>query len=184
VSSKPLEEVKALGGKAAATPSEAATAVDAVVTMLPSSPHVRDVYEKVLPIASPGTLLVDCSTIDPATTRALSATAAGKKLRMIDAPVSGGVGGAEAGTLTFMVGGSAADFEAARSLLQCMGKVVVHCGASGTGQIAKLVNNLIRGWRWHAAPSRRPSCDARGRTYLVPHRRRLPTVCALQLASA
>lgn len=146
MSPKPVEEVKARGGRSAASPAEAATGVDAVVTMLPSSPHVRSVYEgAVFASAAPGTLLIDCSTIDPATTKALSSGASSRKLRMVDAPVSGGVGGAEAGSLTFMVGGAGPDFEAAKPLLQAMGKNIVHCGGAGTGQIAKLVNNLILG---------------------------------------
>lgn len=114
--------------------------------MLPASAHVRDVYEgAVLGAARPGTLLIDCSTIDPAVSRALSAAAAARRLRMVDAPVSGGVGGAQAGTLTFMVGGSADDFAAVRPLLAAMGKSIVHCGAAGAGQIAKLCNNLVLG---------------------------------------
>lgn len=104
------------------------------------------VYEgSVFAAAKQGTLVIDCSTIDPLATRALQTQALARKLRMIDAPVSGGVGGAEAGTLTFMVGGAPADFEAAKVFLQAMGKNIVHCGASGTGQIAKLCNNLILG---------------------------------------
>jgi 3-hydroxyisobutyrate dehydrogenase len=134
--------------------------------MLPSSPHVRDVSASGVPVygynafqqrivqvyensvfaaAKPGALLIDCSTIDPTVTRALNASATTRKLRMIDAPVSGGVGGAEAGTLTFMVGGVSADFETAKTVLQAMGKNIVHCGAPGTGQIAKLCNNLVLG---------------------------------------
>ena len=92
-----------------------------------------------------GTLVIDCSTIAPATSRALSATGAALGLRVLDAPVSGGVGGAEAGTLTLMVGGSAPDFEAAKAVLGAVGRSVVHCGGPGTGQIAKLVNNHILG---------------------------------------
>lgn len=104
------------------------------------------VYENgVFTTAKPGTLFIDCSTIDPTVTRKLAATATSKKFRMVDAPVSGGVIGAAAGTLTFMVGGEVADFEASMPLLQHMGKNIVHCGAAGTGQIAKLCNNLILG---------------------------------------
>jgi 3-hydroxyisobutyrate dehydrogenase len=105
------------------------------------------VYENsVFAAARPGALLIDCSTIDPATTRHLNVLATQKhKLRFIDAPVSGGVGGAEAGTLTFMVGGPKADFDAARGTLEMMGKNVVHVGDAGTGQIAKICNNLVLG---------------------------------------
>jgi 3-hydroxyisobutyrate dehydrogenase len=101
-----VDELLAKGATAAASPAEVAKQVDSVVTMLPSSPHVREVYETgIFPQARPGALLIDCSTIDPNVTRTLSAAASARKMRMIDAPVSGGVGGAEAGTLTFMVGG-------------------------------------------------------------------------------
>ena len=98
----------------------------------------------VLMLAQPGTLLIDCSTIDPKTSREVAATATSAGLRMIDAPVSGGVRGAEGGTLTFMVGGPEADFELARPLLDRMGTSVFHCGAAnGTGQVAKICNNML-----------------------------------------
>ena len=152
--------VRGAGGAVAASAGAAAAGADAVVTMLPSSPHVRSVYEGaggVFELASPGALLLDCSTIDPRASASLAAAAAaraGGALRMIDAPVSGGVGGAEGAALTFMVGGSADNFEAARPLLAAMGRSIVHCGAPGAGQIAKLVNNYILGTsmvRGHAA---------------------------------
>ena len=120
--------------------------VEAVITMLPSSPHVRNVYcfeAGVLAGAKAGTLLIDCSTIDPMVAREVAFDAAAKGLRMIDAPVSGGVGGAEAGTLTFMVGGDTKIFDAAKPILQSMGKNIVHCGASGNGQVAKICNNMM-----------------------------------------
>ena len=140
----------AQGARAAASPAEAARGADAVVTMLPSSPHVRDCYDAaaggVFAAARKGALLVDSSTIDPGVSRALAAAARARGLRMVDAPVSGGVGGAEAGTLTFMVGAhDAADFDAARPLLEGMGKNIVRCGGDGTGQVAKLCNNLVLG---------------------------------------
>ena len=114
--------------------------------MLPSSPHVREVYESaIFGAATRGVLLIDCSTIDPAVSKSLSKAAASRELRMVDAPVSGGVLGAAAGTLTFMVGGSAAHVDACRPFLSVMGKNIVHCGADGAGQIAKLVNNLVLG---------------------------------------
>ena len=146
LSASAVGELVAKGAVAMKSAADVAVGVDAVITMLPSSPHVKEVYEtSVFPAAAPGTLCIDCSTIDPMTTKALSTAAAGRRLRMIDAPVSGGVGGAEAGTLTFMVGGAPADFDAAKPLLAAMGKNIVHCGGSGTGQIAKLCNNLILG---------------------------------------
>jgi 3-hydroxyisobutyrate dehydrogenase len=107
---------------------------------------VRDVYlggDGVLASAAPGTLLIDCSTIDVATARDVSEEAATQGFEMLDAPVSGGVGGAEAGTLTFMVGGAPAPFERARPLLDVMGGNVFHTGGSGNGQAAKMCNNMI-----------------------------------------
>ena len=141
-----VERMTALGCQNAASPAECAQGVDAVVTMLPSSPHVRDVYlsqRGVLAGVAKGTLLVDCSTIDPITAREVAKAARDRGCPMLDAPVSGGVGGAEAATLTFMVGGEAADFESARGLLQAMGRNIVSCGASGNGQVAKICNNAM-----------------------------------------
>jgi 3-hydroxyisobutyrate dehydrogenase len=139
---------RAVAAGAARAESVAACVGDAeaVVTMLPSSPHVRSVYcgaSGVIAHARRGTLLVDSSTIDPLTAREVAFDARARALAMVDAPVSGGTAGAEAGTLTFMVGGSGADFEAARPLLACMGRNVVHCGASGNGQVAKICNNMM-----------------------------------------
>ena len=116
--------------------------------MLPSSPHVQSVYTEggVFTNAKQGTIFLDCSTIDPNTSRALSSTATTKGFTMLDAPVSGGVGGAEAGTLTFMVGSPNVEaFQKAETILKDMGKSIVHTGGPGTGQIAKLCNNLILG---------------------------------------
>jgi 3-hydroxyisobutyrate dehydrogenase len=150
---KGYDVVPALLDRAAAQGIERATSVadcvagcEVILTMLPSSPHVRSVYENesgVLAHARPGMLLIDCSTIDPLTAREVAFDALAKGLAMLDAPVSGGTGGAEAGTLTFMVGGEARHFEAARPLLACMGKNLVHCGGSGNGQVAKICNNLM-----------------------------------------
>jgi 3-hydroxyisobutyrate dehydrogenase len=142
----PVQELAAAGATAAATAAAAVKDADAVVTMLPSSPHVKAVYESaVLPSARRGTLLIDASTIDPGVTRELAAAAAARGLRMVDAPVSGGVGGAAAGTLTFMVGGTPEAFEAARRLLAAMGKNIVRCGDVGAGEAAKICNNLVLG---------------------------------------
>jgi 3-hydroxyisobutyrate dehydrogenase len=139
-----VAELVGKGAVAAKSAADAATGAEVVVTMLPSSPHVRGVYEgSVFKAASPGALLIDCSTIDPITTRELAAAGGARRFRMADAPVSGGVGGAEAGTLTFMVGGP--EYEAAKPLLGAMGKNIVHCGGPGTGQVAKLCNNLVLG---------------------------------------
>jgi 3-hydroxyisobutyrate dehydrogenase len=148
MSAAAIEKVVATGAKAAASVADAGKNVDMVITMLPSSPHVRDVYlgaGDLLASVEPGTLLIDSSTIDPHTARDVAAIAAKRSIIMLDAPVSGGTGGAEAGTLTFMVGGDATAFETAKPILATMGKNVVHCGAAGTGQVAKICNNLILG---------------------------------------
>ena len=134
------------GVESATSAQDAARGVEAVITMLPSSPHVRTVYLGelgVLAAAALGLPLIDCSTIDPLTAREVAMDARAKGCGMIDAPVSGGVGGAEAGTLTFMVGGEARDFESAKPILQAMGKNIVHCGGAGTGQVAKICNNMM-----------------------------------------
>jgi 3-hydroxyisobutyrate dehydrogenase len=143
-----VERLVAAGGnvKAAASPKEVAQQVDTLVTMLPSSPHVQQVYEGaggVLSALRPGTLCIDSSTIEPAVARSVAAAAAKAGGAMLDAPVSGGVGGAESGTLTFMVGGDEAAFARAKPLLAQMGKNTVHCGPSGNGQVVKICNNLI-----------------------------------------
>jgi 3-hydroxyisobutyrate dehydrogenase len=137
------------GAKAASSPKVLAeSGLDAIVTMLPSSPHVKDVYmgENGLLAGlakNSSTLLLDSSTIDPAVARTVAAAAAAKNIAMIDSPVSGGTAAADAGTLTFMVGGSPADFERGKKLLESMGKKIVHCGASGAGQITKVCNNMV-----------------------------------------
>jgi 3-hydroxyisobutyrate dehydrogenase len=134
------------GAKASDSADAAVGGAEAVVTMLPAGPQVRDVYDaSILPAAEDGTLLIDCSTIDVETARAVAEKAAAKGLPMVDAPVSGGVGGAEAGTLTFMVGGPDAAFTAAQPILEVMGKTIVHCGGPGTGQAAKICNNMMLG---------------------------------------
>src|SRR5437868_8278986 len=128
--------------------SAAAAVKDAeiVVTMLPAGKHVREVYEKdVLPNVAKGALLIDCSTIDVDSARHVSDAARKAGFEMVDAPVSGGVGGATAGTLTFMVGGPEAVFDKARPILEKMGKTIVHAGGSGNGQAAKICNNMILG---------------------------------------
>ena len=134
------------GAHRAASAAEAVKGAEVVVTMLPAGKHVREVYERdVLPNASKGALLIDCSTIDVDSARHVAALAAKAGLEMVDAPVSGGVGGATAGTLTFMVGGGEASFGLARPILEKMGKNIVHAGASGNGQAAKICNNMILG---------------------------------------
>src|SRR5215470_15429752 len=134
------------GARKAASAAEAVKGAEVVVTMLPAGKHVREVYEKdVLPNAGKDTLLIDCSTIDVESARHVGVLAERAGLEMLDAPVSGGVGGATAGTLTFMVGGGAPAFARAKPILEKMGKNIVHAGASGNGQAAKICNNMILG---------------------------------------
>jgi 3-hydroxyisobutyrate dehydrogenase len=134
-------------GCAAAT-SERAAAVgaDAIVTMLPAGTHVATAYHETLfAAAAAHAILIDCSTIDVATARSVGETASDKGLKMVDAPVSGGTAAADAGTLTFMVGGPDAAFALAQPILEKMGKAVIHAGGPGMGQAAKICNNMILG---------------------------------------
>jgi 3-hydroxyisobutyrate dehydrogenase len=142
------DRLKAAGGAVAETAKIAAARADVVITMLPAGQHVREVYlgaGGIIENANAGTLLIDCSTIDVETARGVASAAETKGLLMLDAPVSGGVGGAAAGTLTFMVGGSERAYERALSILEKMGKTIVHAGGSGNGQAAKICNNMILG---------------------------------------
>jgi len=142
------EALAAKGGRAAAMPAEAAEAGEVVITMLPAGPDVRAVYlghGGVLGRARKDALLIDCSTIDVETARDVAADAADAGFDMLDAPVSGGVIGAETAVLTFMVGGSVEAFERARPLLAAMGRTIVHAGPAGNGQAAKICNNMILG---------------------------------------
>ncbi|MGW6696415.1 3-hydroxyisobutyrate dehydrogenase [Nocardia sp. NPDC055049] len=139
------EQARADGATVVATAVEAAVDRDVVITMLPNGKLVLDVYAELLPAATPGTLFLDCSTIDVADAKAAAAQAVTAGHRPLDAPVSGGVAGATAGTLTFMVGGTAADFADAGDVLEVMGGKVVHCGDSGVGQAAKICNNMLLG---------------------------------------
>ena len=118
---------------------------DVVITMLPAGHHVLSVWKDILPAANQGALFIDCSTIDVASAREAHKLAAQQGVATLDAPVSGGVGGATAATLTFMVGGSHHAFERGKPLLERMGKRVVHCGEAGNGQVAKICNNMILG---------------------------------------
>ncbi|MEO0993405.1 MAG: 3-hydroxyisobutyrate dehydrogenase [Pseudomonadota bacterium] len=136
--------------EAGGTPEDAArlavTDADVVVTALPAARHVRMVYlggDGMLAVARPGTLFIDCSTIDVATARAVGQEADAAGQRFVDSPMSGGVGGATAGTLSFMVGGSAPAFEAAQPILAAMGKNIFHAGDTGAGCAAKICNNLM-----------------------------------------
>ncbi|GAA3193287.1 hypothetical protein GCM10020255_093760 [Rhodococcus baikonurensis] len=140
-----LEQAVKDGASVADSAVDAVRGADVVITMLPSGKHVLGLYEELLPVATPGTLFIDCSTIDVADAREAHDKAEAAGHRSVDAPVSGGVVGATAGTLAFMVGGSEADFQAASPLLDVMGRKVVHCGDAGVGQAAKICNNMILG---------------------------------------
>lgn len=133
------------GVAAAGTAVEAATGAQVVITMLPNGVILRSVADQVIPAMAAGAVLCDCSTVDVDSARAVAEQAAAAGLGALDAPVSGGVGGAVAGTLTFMVGGSEAAFATVQPLFGVMGQKAVHCGAAGAGQSAKICNNMILG---------------------------------------
>jgi 3-hydroxyisobutyrate dehydrogenase len=138
-------EAEATGVALAASAREAVGEADVVVTMLPAGRHVLQVWEDVLPVAKRGVLLIDSSTIDVDSARRAHHAAKASGVASLDAPVSGGVGGAKGATLTFMCGGAEAAFAAARPILEKMGKRIVHCGEAGAGQAAKICNNMILG---------------------------------------
>src|SRR5712672_3468460 len=143
-----LEAAVALGAARAGSVGEAAANCDLVITMLPSSANVEAVYlgsGGIVESAAQGQLCVDMSTIDPGTSQRVAARLGERGIRFLDAPVSGGVGGATAGTLAIMVGGAAADFAEAKPALDAMGANIIHVGAVGAGEVAKLCNNLIAG---------------------------------------
>ncbi len=143
-----LAELAALGGHISTSPREAAQGTEMVITMLPAAAHVRSVWlgeDGVLAGLAKGVPAVDCSTIDPQTARDVAAAAAKQGVQMADAPVSGGTGGAQAGTLTFMVGAPQALFDTLHPVLEQLGRNIVHCGDVGTGQVAKICNNLLLG---------------------------------------
>jgi 3-hydroxyisobutyrate dehydrogenase len=129
----------------AASAQAAATGADVVITMLPNGKIAQSVADQALPVMEKGTVLLDCSTIDVAAARSIARRAEDRGISFLDAPVSGGVGGAEAGTLTFMVGGAAESFGALSPLFDIMGRTAVHCGGAGNGQAAKICNNMILG---------------------------------------
>ncbi len=139
-----LEGAAGRGVKNAGSGTDAAKDVDVVLTMLPAGRHVLEVYGSgILQAAKPGTLFIDSSTIDVASARTAHKLAADAKMLSLDAPVSGGVGGAEAGTLTFMCGGTSDAFAKAKPVLEDMGRKVVHCGEAGAGQATKICNNMM-----------------------------------------
>jgi 3-hydroxyisobutyrate dehydrogenase len=139
---------KAAGGAIAASAGDVVKGADIVITMLPAGRHVLSVYQDLtgpLHQAAPGTLFIDCSTIDVTSARGAHELARKAGMLSLDAPVSGGVGGATAGTLTFMVGGEQQAFAKGQSVLANMGRKIVHCGGDGAGQAAKICNNMLLG---------------------------------------
>ncbi|WP_429089683.1 3-hydroxyisobutyrate dehydrogenase [Aeromonas rivipollensis] len=144
-----LERAIKAGCIVAGDAREAVTGCDVAISMLPAGDHVRGLWlsegggQDLLGALPTGGLVIDCSTIDVASARAVGAAAKARGIRFLDAPVSGGVAGAAAGTLTFIVGGESADFEAAKPVLACMGQNLFHAGALGAGQIAKMCNNML-----------------------------------------
>src|SRR3981081_281822 len=143
-----LDKLNAAGGTAAASVAQACAGAEAGITMLPAIQQVREVYldpQGVIASVAPGTLLIDSSTIDVDTARAVSAAAEARGLAMLDAPVSGGIAGAHAAGLTLMGGGSGAAFGGGGPTREQMGKTIVHAGPAGNGQAAKICNNMILG---------------------------------------
>jgi 3-hydroxyisobutyrate dehydrogenase len=133
------------GVKVAASAAEAVSGANVIMTMLPAGKHVRAVWSALLPAASKGSLFIDCSTVDVDSARAVHDMAKQAGIASLDAPVSGGTGGAKNATLTFMAGGEATAFETGKAVLEKMGKKIVHCGGAGAGQAAKICNNMILG---------------------------------------
>ncbi|EPX78485.1 3-hydroxyisobutyrate dehydrogenase [Salipiger mucosus] len=133
------------GAASAGSAAEAARGAEVVITMLPNGEILRRVADEIIPAMTEGAVFLDCSTVDVDSARAVGEQARAAGLSALDAPVSGGVGGAQAGTLTFMVGGDEAGFTAAKPLFDIMGQKAVHCGPSGNGQAAKICNNMILG---------------------------------------
>lgn len=146
LSAEALDRARDAGCLPVASAAEAADGAEAVVTMLPAGKHVDTVYRETLfDVVPASAILMDCSTIDVGTARAIGEAAQAKGLAMVDAPVSGGIAAAASGALTFMVGGSAQAFERARPYLDVMGKAVIHAGGAGAGQAAKICNNMLLG---------------------------------------
>jgi len=138
-------QTKADGAAIAGSAAEAAKGAEVVITMLPAGKHVLAVWTEILGAMTKGALIIDCSTIDVESAKQAHALAAKHGMASVDAPVSGGTGGAKGATLTFMCGGEPKAFAAAKSVLEAMGKRIVHCGGAGAGQAAKICNNMILG---------------------------------------
>jgi 3-hydroxyisobutyrate dehydrogenase len=140
-----LDQAKADGATIADSAAAAVKGADVVITMLPAGKHVVSVWSAIIPSVAKGALIIDCSTIDVESARQAHALASKASVLSVDAPVSGGTGGAKGATLTFMAGGDAKAFAAAKPVLEAMGKKIVHCGDAGAGQAAKICNNMILG---------------------------------------
>ncbi|MBY4593351.1 MULTISPECIES: 3-hydroxyisobutyrate dehydrogenase [Rhizobium] len=140
-----LKAAEAGGVKPASHASQAVKDAEIVITMLPQGRHVLTAWTDILQTTAQGTLVIDCSTIDVDSSRKAHEMAKAASCLSLDAPVSGGTGGASAGTLTFMAGGSDEAFARAKPILEAMGKKIVHCGEAGAGQAAKICNNMILG---------------------------------------
>ncbi len=143
-----VQELAAAGAQPADSAAAAVAGATVVISMLPASQHVEGLYlgaDGIIPAIAKNTLVLECSTIAPESARKVAQAATAAGLRMLDAPVSGGTGGAKAATLTFIVGGERASFDAAMPYLQAMGKNIFHAGAAGAGQVAKICNNMLLG---------------------------------------
>ncbi|QRI64000.1 3-hydroxyisobutyrate dehydrogenase [Shinella sp. PSBB067] len=145
LSAASLDLARENGVATVASIGEAVSGADLVITMLPAGTHVLSVWQELVAIVPSGTLLIDCSTIDMASARKAHALAEAHGCPALDAPVSGGTGGASAGTLTFMVGGDAGVFAGAKPVFEAMGRKIIHCGGASAGQAAKICNNMILG---------------------------------------
>ncbi|RLJ31546.1 3-hydroxyisobutyrate dehydrogenase [Chryseobacterium sp. 7] len=144
LSQSALQILVSAGGQISDSAVAAAKNADIIISMLPSGKHVAELYsEEFISQLKHDTLIIDSSTIDAVTARSVAELAATKGCKMIDAPVSGGTAGAQAGTLTFIVGGKTKDYEKARPILKCMGQNIFHAGDSGAGQVAKICNNML-----------------------------------------
>lgn len=141
-----VKRLTKLGGIACNNATEVVSGANLIISMLPASQHVESLYlgdEGIMPMIDPSSLVIDCSTISPATSRKVADAAQARGISMLDAPVSGGVGGAVAGSLTFIVGGQEIDLDKARRILEIMGSNIFHAGAAGAGQVAKICNNML-----------------------------------------
>jgi 3-hydroxyisobutyrate dehydrogenase len=140
-----LDQAKADGATVVGSAAAAVKGADVIITMLPAGKHVVSVWSDIIPSIAKGALVIDCSTIDVESARQAHALASKASVLSVDAPVSGGTGGAKGATLTFMAGGDAKAFASAKPVLEAMGKKIVHCGDAGAGQAAKICNNMILG---------------------------------------